>query len=88
MALNKSGLPPQKRPVVAAERPGGFGTVKPGKPSLNMGSIDIGSLKGTPSPSGPSGPTKLGKGVPTAKFARGGSVRLGPKLPKIPDIKF
>ena len=83
MALNKSGLPPQKRPVVAAERPGGFGTVKPTK-AKPIG-LDLG---GPPRTFKPSGPTQIGKGIQTDALAGGG--KLGPKtakIPKIPTIK-
>jgi hypothetical protein len=70
MAMNKSGLPPMKRPIVAAERPGGFGTVEPKKPSLNLGTgMD---------------PPKLGGALKMPKLARGG--RLGPQIPKMPKI--
>jgi len=62
-----------KRPVVAAERPGGFGTVKPGKPALDMGS-NIAQPPG-----------KL-KGIPA--LARGGKLGPSlPKIAKIPTIK-
>ena len=81
MALNKSGLPPMKRPVVAAERPGGFGTVQPTKPSLSMGSFDLSSIKGPAEVGKPSGSTKLGRGI---ALARGGMIPKMPTMPKMP----
>jgi hypothetical protein len=87
MALNKSGLPPMKRPVVAAERPGGFGTVEPKKSApVGSGSFDLSGIKGPADVIKPPGATKLGKGVPA--LAKGGTLKLGPTLPKIPNIKF
>lgn len=90
MALNKSGLPPMKNPLEAAMRPGGPGTVSPGKAKSDP--FDLGKIKGTKStPVG--GPTKLGKGVPTPNLAGGGSIKMPkgltgniPKIPKIPKI--
>ena len=89
MALNKSGLPPQKNPMEAAVRPGGPGTVKPGQ---GGDPFDLGTIKGAKSaPIG--GPAKIGKGVPTAKLAKGGLIAMPkgltgniPKIPKIPKI--
>jgi hypothetical protein len=60
------------------------GTKVPTKlPALKSGGkIDIGALKGPASTKDASGPTKIGKGVPT--LATGG--RIGPKIPKMPKI--
>jgi hypothetical protein len=88
MALNKSGLPPQKNPMSAAVRPGGPGTVSPKKAAAGGGdgAFGIGALKGPKMPP-LGGSTIIGKGVPAPKFAKGGGVPTIPKLPKIPRFK-
>jgi hypothetical protein len=85
MALNKSGLPPQKNPMSAAVRPGGPGIVTPSDTGSSK-PLSLGAFKGAPKAPTPKGPPQLGM-----KLQKGGSVRGGvpviPKLPKIPRFK-
>lgn len=63
-------------------RPGGAGTVKPEK----GGGFDLGSLKG-PKDTGPSGPTKIGKGVAMPKAPKAPPGLKPPAGPKAPKFK-
>jgi hypothetical protein len=82
-----------KKPLFTSRalRPGGIGTVQP-KKSTSLGSLNIDALKGSTSTNDPSAPLTLGKGVPTAKLAKGGFPKLPkatkiPKMPTIPKLK-
>jgi len=68
----------KKLPMSAALRQGGEGVVPPPK---GGDPFDLGKIKGPKNVAKPAGPTKIGKGVPAPKFAKGGSV-----LPKMPSM--
>ena len=73
MAAYKKQLPTSR-----ALRPGGEGTVPPSKSDSDV--FNLGSMKG-PKETGPSGPTKIGKGVSMPKIPKAPSA---PKMLKAP----
>lgn len=74
-----------KKPLFTSRalRPGGAGTVAPEKPGKET--LSIGALKGPKDIALPDTATKIGKGVPVPKLARGGTPTL-PKIPKMPKM--
>jgi hypothetical protein len=77
-------MPYQKKlPMSSALRPGGEGVVPPAK---GGDAFNLGSIKGPKNIPKPSGPTKIGKGVPA--MASGGGVKAvkAVSMPKMPQM--